>query len=169
MELEESPEVYKVTDYDELLFSQVRGYFRRSERRRPSCVACPTSGSEELLFDAQKLCDEFQIDVIALQDKRLRQRWNEEFSRYTLSPGIARFLPARGSLCDEDDKVESNFVDNATWHSLPYLDRLRDEAARCSSGEYEPSQRQHPRKGRTAGAQAPQPLPSETKPTPASP
>ena len=105
MQLEESPEVYKVTDYDELLFSQVRGYFRRSERRRPSCVACPTSGSEELLFDAQKLCDEFQIDVIALQDKRLRQRWNEEFSRYTLSPGIARFLPARGSLCDEDDKL----------------------------------------------------------------
>lgn len=137
MELGDSPEVYKVTDYDELLFSQVRGYFRRSERRRPSCVACPTSGSEELLFDAQQLCDEFQIDVIALQDKRLWQRWNEEFSRYTLSPGIARFLPARGSLCDEDDKVVSNFIDNADWHSIPYLDRLHGEAARCASGAYE--------------------------------
>lgn len=170
MELEESPEVYKVTDYDELLFSQVRGYFRRSERRRPSCVACPTSGSEELLFDAQKLCDEFQIDVIALQDKRLRQRWNEEFSRYTLSPGIARFLPARGSLCDEDDKVESNFVDNATWHSLPYLDRLRDEAARCSSGEYEPKPTPAPaQKVEPLAPKPAQPLPSETKPTPSQP
>lgn len=93
MELEESPEVYKVTDYDELLFSQVRGYFRRSERRRPSCVACPTSGSEELLFDAQKLCDEFQIDVIALQEKRLRQRWNEEFSATPSAPASRDSCP----------------------------------------------------------------------------
>lgn len=138
MELEDSPRVYKVTSYDELLFSQVRGYFRRSERRRPSCVACPAFGGEKLLFDAQKLCDEFQIDVVALQGERLRQRWNEEFGNYQLSPGIARFLPARGSLSDEDGKVVSKFVDNADWHSVPYLDRLRDEAARCASGEYEP-------------------------------
>ena len=138
MELEDSPRVYKVTSYDELLFSQVRGYFRRSERRRPSCVACPAFGGEKLLFDAQKLCDEFQIDVVALQGERLRQRWNEEFGNYQLSPGIARFLPARGSLSDEDSKVVSKFVDNADWHSVPYLDRLRDEAARCASGEYEP-------------------------------
>lgn len=170
MELEDSPEIYKVTDYDELLFSQVRGYFRRSERRRPSCVACPASDGEKLLFDAQKLCDEFQIDVIALQDKRLQKRWNDEFSRYTLSPGIARFLPARGSLCDEDDKVESNFVDNVTWHSLPYLDRLRNEAARCSSGEYEPKPTPAPaQKVEPLAPKPAQPLPSEAKPTPSQP
>lgn len=159
IELEDTPQVYWIYDTDQEALPILKGYYRRSNRRRISCITSAPSGKTELLFNPEDLCARFKMDVFVLSPSATK-RWSREFEDYRVSPGVTRFFPAKGSLCD--DEPESHYVDNGP-HMAPFKERLLAEAEDYAQGKYEPKQKQPKR---IAPAQQPAPAKKQKSSTP---
>lgn len=163
IELEDTPHVYRISDTDQDSLVSLKGYYRRSSRRRISCITSAPYGKTELLFDPDELCARFKMDVIVLGPASTK-RWSKEFGKYRVTYGVTRFFPAKGSLSDEDDEPESHYVDNGP-HMASYTERLMAEAEDYARGKYEPKP-ERPKRKAPAPSQQPAPAQKQKASTP---